>query len=291
MRRPLTLATLGLTLLLGAAGFQAPAGARADESERGGLTCSLAVVGVDGGNRLKEFYVENGKVTGSRSSTKLGVGLTGLGTYDAESEDGVKTTRLTATTVDGVPRLVKITTTTASKKLRVSSTRFAGKDFTPFLYVDAYGFYAYTINEAGVLTRWTLTRLRSGKLAYREGRVVRKNLKDAVALTTAAYRAKPTADILYVTTESGALKVVSVPYEAPALATFKTLAASGYEGVTELSSGYCNGKNRGVVAALDPVAGTATWTVVTDVTTPATAKAYPKGEITGTADWALHAVM
>ncbi len=294
MRRPLPLAALGLSLVLGTAGFHTPTQARVidpERSERAGLVCSLAVVGVDGDNRLKEIYVRNRKVMGSTSSKKLGLRLTGLGMIDGETKDGVTTTRLAATSADGVPRQVSIVGTETSKTLRVSAIDFAQQKFKPRLFTDAYGYYAYTINHVGVLQRWTLTRLRSGKLAYRAALTLKTNLKNTVALTTASYRAKPAADILYTTTSLGALRRLTVPYGAPERASFQTLSARGYEGVTELSSGYCNGADRGVVTAIDPVAGTATWTVVTHVTSSGRAKAYPKGRILGAANWKLHAVM
>ncbi len=185
MRRPLPLAALGLSLVLGTAGFHTPTQARVidpERSERAGLVCSLAVVGVDGDNRLKEIYVRNRKVMGSTSSKKLGLRLTGLGMIDGETKDGVTTTRLAATSADGVPRQVSIVGTETSKTLRVSAIDFAQQKFKPRLFTDAYGYYAYTINHVGVLQRWTLTRLRSGKLAYRAALTLKTNLKNTVAL-------------------------------------------------------------------------------------------------------------
>ena len=291
MRRPLALATLGLSLVLGTTGFQAPAGARMLDPARAGMTCTLAVVGVSGDNRLREYVVKDGKVTLAKSSKKLGFRLTGLGYLSSDTKDGVNTVRLTGTTTDGVPRQVTVVRTATTKVLRVTAIPFAQKNFRPRLFTDAYGYYGYTINHVGVLQRWTLTRRRSGELFYRDPLTLKTNLKGTVALTTAAYRGKPAADILYATTSNGALRVLSAPHDAPELASFKTLAAEGYRGVTELSSGYCTGGDRGVVVGIDPVAGTAVWTVVTNLRFPATAKAYPKGRIRGAANWKLHAVM
>ncbi|MDP2773327.1 MAG: hypothetical protein Q8O61_07185 [Nocardioides sp.] len=291
MRRPLALATLGLSLALSAAGFHAPAPARVIEPARAGMTCGVAVTGVSSDNRLREYIVKDGKVLSAKSSKKLGFRLTGLGYMSSETKDGVNTLRLTGTTTDGVPRQVTVIRKDTTKVLRVSAIPFAQRNFKPRLFTDAYGYYGYTINHVGVLQRWTLTRRRSGELFYRDPLTLKRNLKGTVALTTAAYRAKPAADILFTTTRNGALRVMSAPHDAPELSSFKTLSADGYRGVTELSSGYCTGGDRGVVVGIDPVAGTAAWTVVTKLRFPATAKAHPKGRIRGAANWKLHAVM
>ena len=291
MRRHLTLAVLSLSLALCASGFQASTHARVAEPARAGLGCEMIVTGLDSANRLKEYVVSDGNVGLVRSSKKLGFGLTGLGFISSDTDDGATTVRLAGTGADGVPRQVTVVERGDTRLLRVSAIPFAQKNFKPKLFTDAYGFYAYTINHVGALQRWTLTRLRSGKLSYRDPVTLKTNLKNTLALTTAAYRGKPAADILYTVTRLGALRLLSVPYGTPETASFQTLSARGYAGVTELSSGYCKGKDRGVVAGINPGAGTATWTVVTKLRSPAVAKAYPKGKIRGKVGWRLHAVM
>ena len=79
-----------------------------------------------------------------------------------------------------------------------------------------------------------------------------------------------------------------MPIKKPQQEKRRTLLASGYAGVTELSLGYCDGKDDHLaVVAIDPVAGTATWTTVEDAA--ASPVATFRGGITGGKTWAFTA--
>lgn len=303
MRRPTFASPLGLSVIaaVGATLLATPAQARVSEpagpttgssvDARAGLVCKTSVTGVDSDNRLVEYTVRNDLVIDRRSSRPLGFRPTNLGYLDADFTSGGATTRLTATAEDGVPRELRVVKRDDTRTLRVSATAFSQKNYRPRLFTDAYSFYAYTINHVGVLQRWTAVRLRTDRLSYRYPVTLATNLKNTVALTPASLRSRPDADILYTTTKFGALRLLTVPHAAPESRSFRTLSRQGYAGVTELSSSYCNGQDRGVVIGIDPTAGTATWTVVTDVSSPGRARSDLKGTIRRQVDWGLHATL
>lgn len=286
-----TLLTLALTSAL-AGTLAAAAPASAEQALRGpaakaGVVCTSGVLGQDGAGHLTQHVVRNGRMVGTRrTGAPLPFEVTALGYVDVRN--GVS--RLSATTTDGTPRMIRLTEPARRPTLKVSARRIAPKGLSPALFTDAYGFYAYTVNDAGVLHRWTLTQGRRGALSYARRLRVAGGLQGLTALTNAAYRAAPGADLLYAVTARGALRLLTIPHARPRAMRTKTLKRRGYAGVTELSSGYCNGDDRGTVVALDPVAGTATWTVVSRLTS-GRAVARLQGPVRGRADWRLHGVI
>lgn len=308
MRRPRLPSTFGLSLAatigttvsaaIGAGLLATPAQARvaspapsASVEARAELVCKTSVTGVDSENRLVYYTVRNDLVIERRSSRPLGFRPANLGYLGTDYTSTGSTTRMTATTADGVPRELSVVERDDSRTLQFSATTFGQKNYRPRLFTDAYSYFGYTINHVGVLQRWTLVRLRTGQLSYRYPVTVATNLKNTVAITPASLKSQPSADILYTTTKLGALRLLTVPHERPEDRSFRTLSARGYAGVTELSGSYCNGKDRGVVIGIDPTAGTATWTVVTDVSSPARARSDLKGAIRRQVDWNLHATL
>ncbi|WP_134739041.1 hypothetical protein [Nocardioides sp. 503] len=286
---------LSLALASALAGTLAAAGAAsADQALRGGAAsgkagpvCTSGVLGQDAAGRLTQHVVRNGRLVGTRRTTApLPFEITALGYVDVR--DGVS--RLSATTADGTPRMLRLTEPKRRTTLKVSARRITPKGLSPALFTDAYGFYAYAVDDAGVLHRGTLTKRRDGTLGYERRRRVARDLQGLTALTTAAYRAAPGADLLYAVTSRGALRLLTIPHAKPRAMRAKTLKRRGYAGVTELSSGFCTGDDRGNVVALDPVAGTATWTVVSRLTS-GRAVARAKGAVRGRADWRLHGVI
>lgn len=290
MRPRALLTTLALAVALTGALASTPASAGQDLRRgpaKAGSTCTSGVLGQDAAGHLTQHVVRNGRLTGTRRTrAALPFEVTALGYVDVRN--GVS--RLSATTAGGTPRLLRLTEPARRPTLKVSARRMSPRGLAPALFTDAYGYYAYSVTDAGVLHRWELTRGARGALGYVRRIRVAGGLKGLTALTTAAYRAAPGADLLYAVTGTGALRLLTVPHARPRALRTTTLARRGYAGVTELSSGFCTGNDRGTVVALDPVAGTATWTVVTRLTS-GRAVARLKGAVRGRADWRLHGVI
>ncbi|WP_193609014.1 hypothetical protein [Nocardioides lijunqiniae] len=287
-----TLLSLALTSAL-AGTLAAATPASAEQSLRGGAAsaragqvCTSGVLGQDAAGHLTQHVVRNGRVIGTRRTTApLPFEITALGYVDVR--DG--RARVSATTTNGT-RMIRFTEPRRRPVLKVTARRLAPQRLSPALFTDAYGYYAYTVDDAGVLHRWTLVQRRDGSLAYGRRLRVAGGLQGLTALTTAALRAAPRADLLYAVTARGALRLLTIPHAKPRTMRAKTLKRRGYAGVTELASGFCTGDDRGAVVALDPVAGTATWTVVSRLTS-GRAVARAKGEVRGRADWRLHGVI
>jgi hypothetical protein len=281
-----TLTSVGLALVLAATSAPAStADAPRRTPARVAPSCGTGVVGQSSDGRILEHFVRNGKHVSTRRSRPLPLDITGLGFFDGRG----KVTRLTATTADGVPRLLTYRATGPSK-LTASTRAFAQRGFRPVLFTDAYAYYAYTVNGAGVLHRWVLVRGADGELRYTRRLRLGGGFGGLTALGTAGLRAKPAADLLYAVTAGGALRLLTVPHARPRARSAKTLLRTGYAGVTELSAGYCEADNQDIVIALDPAAGRATWTLVFGLAESSTT-ARKRGAVTGKADWALHAVM
>ncbi|MCD4525200.1 hypothetical protein [Nocardioides sp. cx-173] len=281
-----TLPALGLALALAAA---VPGAATADSPRRTAAgaapSCGTGVVGQDSSGRILEHFVRNGRQVRTRRGPRLPQRITGLGYVDVRG----KVTRLAATTVGGVPRMLTLRAT-GRHRMTASTTPFAQRGFAPVLFTDAYGYFAYSVDRAGVLHRWVLERGRGGEVRYSGRTRLGAGFAGLTALGTAGRRAKPAADLLYAVTAGGALRLLTVPLARPRAHTAQTLLRRGYAGVTELSAGYCVAEGQDVVIALDPSAGKATWTLISGLTTRSPS-AHQRGAVRGRADWALHAVM
>lgn len=256
-------------------GQEAPTAARA-----GDLDCRVGVVGATTDQHLVYYTVVNGEVESARVSRReLGFNASAFGWY--QSKPKKNRFDLTAVTANGKPRLVEVTMPAESDDIKVRSSRLDQRDFSPRLFADGYSFTAYAV-ENGKLVRYLLTRYPNGKLRYAQAVTVGRGFKDFTSLQTGYFAKKDGAweEYLYATTEDGALKRIVVPFDRPKSERVRTLKKSGYDGVTELSFGLCNSKPTfTVLVAVDPVAGTATWTTVKKVTTQPRTKL--RGEVTG----------
>jgi hypothetical protein len=291
MRASIALALAASTLLV--AGPVTAMSAHSDHGRaaKAKLTCFAGVVGADPKGRVRYDTIKNGKVTDSvRSKAKLGFPVTAWGYFDVTgTKSGGSVLRLDAVAKNGVPRQISITQDKKGKITALGSTAFDQKSFKPDLFAEGDGFYAYTIDN-GVLKQWVTTRLRNGKLKYTKP-VKIDNGYDAVTSLQMTYIYKDKGvdkEVAYATTSDGALLQLEIPQKKPQKTKSKVLADTGYAGVTELVSSFCNEDFTYIwLAAIDPVADVATWTTIKDVV--GKPKATLQGEITGGKGWDLTA--
>jgi hypothetical protein len=267
-----------------------PLGPGAGGTSRAKLTCETGVVGVDSTRHVRYATVKNDEVVNlSRSKAKLPSDVTAWGYYDSESAGGQRVLRLDAVTSKG-PRRIAITF--QGKKDRITGlavskygpTRFKAREFA-----DGAGYFGYVV-KGDKLVRWSLTRYSDGAIAWARPLTVRTGFKALRSLTaTAFYEIKGVQkEVLYGTFEDGSLVQIQVPFKNPGKTKVRTLARSGYEGVREMSMSICNGTwDFHSIVAIDPVANTATWTTIKDIT--GKAKATLHGPVTGGEDWNLSA--
>jgi hypothetical protein len=300
MRRSLALAALALTasgLAVSAPASAMPAhgphaAAKASSAAKAAKpTCYAGIVGAESNGHIRYDSVKNGKVTDSvRSKVKLGFPVTAWGYYDStETKAGGRVLRLDATTESGTPRQVSITQAKTGKITSLSSTAFQQKNFTPDLFTEGYGYYAYTVDN-GVLKQWTTTRLRSGKLKYASPVKIGSGYDTLTSLMVSnIFRIKGVLkEVAFATTADGGLLELQIPQKKPQKTKVKTLATTGYAGVTELVWSICNDDLTYIwLGAVDPVADVATWTTIKDVT--GKPKSTLQGEISGGGSWDLTA--
>jgi hypothetical protein len=298
MRRTHVLSAVAAIGLL-AAGGPAHSVARDDLGEHGRgqlagkLKCVTGVVAVDGTGHVRVDQVRNDRVSDSRRSTDaLPATVTAWGLYDAQDAQGSgngEVLRLDAVTADGAP--IRVALDLGKGKVGVESSRFDQSGFAPRLFADGYGFYAYTVSDSGKLQRWALTRFGNDDLRFAEKVNLGSGYADLTSLQSSrSFTHKGVErEYLYATTASGALKQISVPLKKPRKEKARTLKASGYEGVTELSWSTCNGNDEyASLIAISPGTNTATWTTVRSSVSHPRAKL--RGPVTGAADWNLSAV-
>lgn len=285
MRRSIVLTTLALaasTLVLAQPSNAVPPLDEVSADRAAKLKCSTGLVIVKDDGRVRYDVVDNDKVVDSRPSKgKLGFDVQAWGYYD--DVDGKKTDvfRLNAVTPKGVRRVSL--SFTGNKPIGLGSIRYARQsNFNPRLFADGYGYYAYIVTKKGNLERWTLTRYQNGDLKYAGKVRIGSGYGSLTSLqTTTFFKIKGvTKEVLYATTAEGALRRISVPVKKPARTKVRTLADIGYEGVTELSWSTCNGAlDHTSLVAVDPVAGTATWTTIKDSNSRPTTTL--RGKLTG----------
>ena len=280
--------SLALALALAAA-LGVPASV-SGEPRRAKLTCVTGVIAVDSTGHVRVDSVRNDRVTESqRSTAALPASVTGWGLYDTQTTNGGQILRLDAVTADGTPRRVTLDLTDG--KVGVESSRYDQSGFAPRLFADGYGFHAYTVNDAGKLQRWSLTRFGNGDLRFADKVTVGSGYADLTSLQASTFFTHKGVEreYLYATTTGGALQQIAVPVSKPRKEKVRTLKPSGYEGVSELSWSTCNGKDHyASLIAINPSANTATWTTVQSSFTRPRAKL--RGAVSGAADWNLSAV-
>ena len=278
-----------VVLVAAAAGLGVPTSA-AGEPVRAKLRCVTGVVGVDSAGHVRVDSVRNDRVTESRrSSATLPASVTAWGLYDSQDTKDGQILRLDAVTADGTPRRVTLDVTNG--RVGVESNPYDQTGFTPRLFAGGYGFYAYTVNDAGQLQRWSLTRFGNGDLRFADEVTVGSGYADLTSLQASlSFTHKGVErEYLYATTIGGALKQIAVPVNKARKEKIRTLRPSGYEGVTELAWSTCNGNDQyASLIAVSPSTNTATWTTVKNsVTRPRTKL---RGQVSGSADWNLAAV-
>lgn len=293
MRRSAVLTTLALAVsslvLAQPASAMQPFDAQPPHDRAAGLNCPTAVFGVDSTGRLTYDEVRNDKVkTSTRSKAKLGFDVTAWGFHDSSK----RTIRFDTVTDSGTPRRVSATLTTAGKIAVAGSTKYAQGSFEPRLFADNDGYYAYTVDRRGKLARWALTRYPDGRTKFAQKVGLGSGYDDLTSLQSSAlHQIKGSVrEVLYGTTAEGALVQLVVPVRKPKAYKERTLAATGYAGVTELSWTYCNDKvGHHSLIAVDGVAGTATWSTIKDA--PSKPKAVLRGPVTGGKGWDLVAAI
>jgi hypothetical protein len=294
MRRTTTLPALVAAVLM-SLGAASPADAMPAPrlTAKAEPTCQTAVVGVDADKHVRVYTVRNNDVTNSKRSGKaLPSRVTAWGFYDSADTKLGYLERLNAVTANGTPRRVTLGFKDGSDNISISSTKYDQDGFEPRLFADGHGYFAYTVNGAGKLQRWVLTRYRNGDIRFAQKVRIGGGYGDLKALQASgtfkhngSYR-----EYLYATTAAGALQQIAVPLKKPTREKRRTLLSSGYAGFTELSWSYCNGDATHVsLIAVDPTAETATWTTVKNSVKRPVAKL--RGEITGGDRWDLSAVL
>jgi hypothetical protein len=294
MRRVAGLTTLALavsTLALAAPASAMPEPDAPGTTDRARLVCITGVVGVDAKRRVRYDTVRNGKVVdATRSNDRLGFRVTGWGLYESVSSDQARQLVLNSVTTRGIPQQVRITLSRKGRITNLGSRKIRNRSFEPKLFADGYGYYAYVV-ERGKLLRYSLFRYPDGHFEYGGKLKIDAGFGDLTSLQVTTYTQIKgvTKEVLYATTEAGELLQLQVPVKKPGRLKVRTLATTGYAGVTEMSWTLCNGDRDHIgLVAIDPAAGTATWTTVKDpYGRPRTTF---RGEITGGADWNLSAV-
>jgi hypothetical protein len=292
MRR---LASTAALVLAGSALLTQPAGAMPgtghEPAARGGLTCETGLIGFDSGHHVRYDSVVNDRVVKSQlTTTTLPFDVTAWGYYDASSDGHHTRLQLNVISADGVPR--SVTLNYGKHTLKAGNVKkYDQRSFKPRLFADNYTYYAYTVN-GGTMKRWTLTRFSNGDLRYAQPVKLGGGFGDLTSLqaTAVAKVHGVESEILYGTTSGGQLRQIVVPFEHPTRARVHKLAASGYEGVTELSWTVCNTKGKGdlhSLIAIDPTGNRASWTTIKHAYSKP--KATLRGDVTGATDWNLTA--
>ena len=284
MRRSTVLPALASALLLGLLGAStADAVPAPSQTAKAALECVTSVVGVDSDKQVRVHTVRNDAVISSRRSARaLPFRVTAWGLFDSEDTKAGFIERLDAVTTSGKPRRVTLGFKDGSNRISVKSSRYDQAGFRPRLFADSLGYYAYTVNRAGKLQRWALTRFRNGDLRFAKKVTIGSGYGDLTALQASMWfkHNGSNREYLYATTASGALQQIAVPVKKPTREKRRTLLASGYAGVTELSWSICNEDTTYTsLIAVDPAAEVANWTTVKNsVKNPA---ATLRGEVTG----------
>lgn len=265
MRR--TLAVTTIAVVASTIALAQPADARPlteghrDRSVAKKIDCQTAVFGVDSTGHLSYDELHNAKVkSSSRAKKKLPFDVTAVGFYDFVGN----TLRLDTVTSSGTPRQVVATVTDKGAIAYKSNKKYDQDNYAPGLFADSNGYYAYTV-ERGKLLRWTLTLYRDKSIKFAQKVVLGKGFKDLTSLQAGGiYTVKGAQrEFLYATTADGSLVQIVVPLKKPGSYKLKTLADTGYAGVTELSWTACNktGDFHSLIA-IDGEAATATWTTI-----------------------------
>lgn len=298
MRRTTVLSSLAVTAVLtfgSAPAAQALPASGIDSAAAGrsqaALTCYTGVVGVDGDKRVYSLSLKNAQVTDTaRSRTKLSFRPTAWGFFDSQATKAGSVLRVNTMTSDGKPRRVTMSFKDGSKKFGLDSSAYDQKGFKASLFADGFTYYAYTVTGSGNLQRWALTRYRNGDIRYAQKVTIGSGYGDLTSLQASqVFKSKgANREYLYATTDTGALEQIAVPLKKPQKAKRRTLLSTGYAGVTELAWSFCNDDPTYTsLVAIDPAAGTATWTTIKDsVTNPTTTL---RGAVSGGGDWDLSA--
>lgn len=262
-------------------------------SSRRALDCAAQVVGVDSHQRLVMEIFDGNRMRSAEHSAPLPFDPTGLGYYSSSSTKTAYIEKLEAVTADGTPRLLTAKTPVTGGRISVTSKALDQSGFAPRLFTDGSSYRAYTVSDTGVLKRWFLTRYADGSRKFSHARTLGSDFDSLTAITSyATFKINGSwRDVLFATTESGALEELVVPVNHPDQLRQKVLRSTGYVGVQGLSAGVCNHTwAKAFVIAVKPDSDSATWTTISPADDPSHVKATPHGLVEGPADWNLHAV-
>ncbi|WP_372733515.1 hypothetical protein [Nocardioides sp.] len=235
---------------------------------KAGLNCPAGLVGLGADRRMHYYSINNGRVQRiTKSSNRLSYRATAWGFYDSSTTKKKRVLRLNTVAKNGVPRLV--TATFTSNRITLSSKNYRQRGFKPDQFADGYTYYAYTIAGSKLL-RWTLTRFANGSIRFAKRTTLGSGFGKVTSLqTSSVYKIKGASkEVLYATTADGGLLQIAVPLKNPTRAKVKTLATTGYAGVSEMAWSICNKDDtHHYLIAVDRAAGSATWTTISQATT------------------------
>ena len=166
-------------------------------STKATLACFTGVIGVDSDKRV---HVMTSRTTRSPTSPAaqqaLAFRVTAWGFYDSVDTKPGSLRRLNAVTSGREPAAGDAELQgRIEQRSPSSSTKYDQDGFEPKLFADNWGFYAYTVNRAGKLQRWILTRYRNGDIRFAQKVTIGSGYGDLTSLqaTPSSSTTAPTA--------------------------------------------------------------------------------------------------
>lgn len=250
------------------------------------LRCESVVGGVTPSQRMRFVNVVNGKVVKTRATT------TPL-PFDP-SATAFKSFQGTASTVtvgtyaihpSGTPRVIGTRYAPSGTSMTWTSRPTTLTGFLPRLFAGS-GYHYFTVSDTGVLHRVD-ENLRNPKgIGTGYGNLTAIQWASAYSIQGVG-----SYDILYATTDAGALLQIQVPFSNPAAEKVVTLRTTGFTGVTGLSTGWCNESPfHHTINAIFGGEKRATWTTVTRAPEATWKNTTVRGAVSSGYDWRLHAV-
>lgn len=255
--------------------------------------CSLLYDGI-AGKRQFGRRVADGVVTDEYAGYSVNFRMIGRGYAAFEERAKSSTTIYHVLTEDRRPALLSLksrnkTGDVFEYRVDLSDT----KSLRARTFTSPSGFYVFTGRNDGSVVRYTNTRRRDGATVYADKTEVLPKgspVLDSLQYVTTRKVSGVRTYLFVGTTRDGALVRLSVPVKKPGKAKLRTISASGFDGVREISPGFCDGKRNSLPLVLsNPAAGTASWVVVSAFTREVTAT--EPTLVTGAEGWDFEAVL